>query len=391
LWHSRHVTVDANQSATPGGIDNRHMELRAFKMPGALVLAALAACGVVWWVAARAAVAVGTPIAEGAIEMRVDGPGTVQARFPVTLAALVSARVVALGADHGDLVKRGQLLAVLDDRESAIRRNAAVAARDLAERNAAAAKATLAKAEADVELARHRERRDQDLHRSGFISQSAYDASRLGLEAAAAARDNAAAVLGARGAEARMAAQDSLQAEVAWSHTRILSPGNALVIQRAVEVGSAVAPGTTMFRLVDPASLWVAARIDEAQVGGLAEGMPARIRLRSGGEYTGRVARISRLSDAATRELEVDVAFEAPPARFAIEQEAEVSILAGERKGPIVPIAALVRRRGVEGVMVVRAGQPVFQPLTIAARDARHAVVASGLLKVDRLAPWTSR
>jgi multidrug resistance efflux pump len=272
-------------------------------------------------------------LAQGAAEVRIFGTGTVQARVPVTLSALVSARVVALHADHGDLVKRGQLLALLDDRDLAARRAAALAGLDAVERNIAAAEAALAKSLAELELARNRDRRDLDLHRSGFISQSAYETSSLGLRAAQAGADNAAASLAARRAEARAAAEDARYAETLWSHTRVSAPMDALVIQRAVEVGSVVAPGVTLFRLVDPASIWVAARIDEAQIGRIVEGLPARIRLRSGEEHAGRVARISRLSDAATRELEVDVAFDTPPARFSIDQEAEVSILAGPGEG----------------------------------------------------------
>jgi RND family efflux transporter MFP subunit len=359
-------------------------------------MAALAALGLAagflgWRLAVRAGPGEPLPIAEAAVEVRIDGPGTVQARVPVTLSALVSARVVALHADHGDTVRQGQVLAVLDDREMAARRASAAAAGETVERNIAAAEATLAKAAADLELARNREGRDLNLNRSGFISQSAYEASQLGLRAAAAGMDNASALLAARRSEARAAAEDSRYAEALWSHTRIAAPMDALVIQRAVEVGSTVSPGTTLFRLVDPRTLWVAARIDEARVGRIEVGMPARIRLRSGEEHAGRVARISRQSDAATRELEVDVAFDAPPERFAIDQEAEVSILAGTARGRVVPVAALVRVQGREGVMVVRDGRREFQPLTIAARDANHAVVSAGLENVERLAAWTSR
>jgi RND family efflux transporter MFP subunit len=354
--------------------------------------AALAlAAGVLVWRLSHVTPGETFAIAEGAVEVRVDGPGTVQARVPVTLSALVSAQVIALHADHGDAVKRGQLLAVLDDRDLAARRSAAGAGRDAVERNIAAAEATVAKSLADAELARNRERRDLDLHRAGFISQAAYEASSLGLRASAAAMNNAQALLEARRAEARGVAEDARYADALWSRTRITAPMDAIVIQRAVEVGSTVSPGTTIFRLVDPTTLWVAARIDESQVGGLAEGMPARIRLRNGEEHAGRVARISRQSDAATRELEVDVAFDNPPARFAIDQEAEVSIRAGVTRGRVVPIAALIRVQGREGVMVVRDGRREFQPLTIAARDAAFAVVATGLEPAERLAAWTSR
>jgi multidrug efflux pump subunit AcrA (membrane-fusion protein) len=134
----------------------------------------------------------------------------------------------------------------------------------------------------------------------------------------------------------------------------------------------------------------VAARIDEALVGRLVEGMPAAIRLRSGETYAGRVARISRQSDAATRELEVNVAFDAPPARFAIDQEAEVAISAGVERGPSVPIAALVRRDGAQGVMLVREGRAVFHPVRVAASDGRIAIVHD-LENGAKLAAWTSR
>jgi RND family efflux transporter MFP subunit len=292
----------------------------------AIAFLAVAAVMVGWWFTRPAATVASMPAVQSAVAARIEGPGTIQARVAVTLSALVSAQVVALHADHGDTVKRGQLLAVLDDRDLAARRAAAAAGRQAVDRNIAASEATLAKSRADHELALNRERRDLDLRRAGFISQSAYEASLLGLRAAAAAADNAAALLAARAAESRVVAEDARYADVLWSRTRIQAPMDALVIQRAVEVGSTVSPGTTIFRLVDPGTLWVAARIDEALVARLAEGMPARIRLRSGEEHAGRIARISRQSDAATRELEVDVAFDSPPARFAIDQEAEVSI-----------------------------------------------------------------
>jgi RND family efflux transporter MFP subunit len=330
-------------------------------------------------------------VAQGEVEVRIGGPGTVQARVPVTVSPRVSAQVVSLHADHGDLVKRGQLLAVLDDRELAAKRAAAAAARESIERNTAAAAASVAKAQADLELARNRQRRDADLYRAGFTSQSAYDTSVLGLKAAEAAADNAAALLAARRAEGRAVAADARYAETAWSHTRIAAPMDGLVIQRAAEVGSTAAPGSALFRLVDPSTLWIAARIDEALVGRIAEGMPARIRLRNGEEHTGRVARISRQSDAATRELEVNVSFDAPPARFAIDQEAEVSILAGFERGPVVPLAALVRRDGRQGVMVLRDGRTLFQPVRVAASDGRQAVIADGLDQGAKLAAWISR
>ena len=330
------------------------------------------------------------PVSQAEVALIVAGPGTVQARVPVTVSARVAAQVVSVHADHGDIVKRGQLLAVLDDRDLAAKRAAAAAARASNESNVAAAAASVAKAEADLALARSKHGRDAELRRSGFISESAYDASALALRAAEAGVDNAAALLAARRAEGRTLAEEARYADTLWSHTRLSAPMDGLVIQRAVEVGSTVAPGSSLFRLVDPDTLWVAARIDEALAGRIEEGMPATIRLRNGAEHAGRVARISRQSDAATRELEVNVAFDSPPARFSIDQEAQVSILTGTQRGPAVPVAALVQRDGQRGVVLARDGRRVFQPVQVVASDGKLAIV-EGLDAGDRLAAWISR
>lgn len=357
-----------------------------------IVVALLAlAAAVVAWQFTRTEAAPPVDVSQGEVEIFVTGPGTVQARIPVTITARVSAQVVALHADHGELVKKGQLLAELDDRDLAAKRAAAAAARESNERNVAAAAASLAKAEADLELARSRHRRDADLQRSEFISPSAFESSALAMKAAEASVANAAALLAARRAEGRAVAQDARYAEALWSNTRLTAPMDALVIQRSAEVGSMTSPGTPVFRLVDPATLWVSARIDEALVGKVREGMPATIRLRSGETHAGHVARISRQSDAATRELEVNVAFDAPPERFAIDQEAEVRIAVGVARGPSVPVAALVVRDGRQGVFLMREGRKVFQPLRIAAANERIAVVAEGLEQGAQLAAWTSR
>src|SRR5688572_1245385 len=229
--------------APGGGFVNARLIMRW----GIVALLALALAAAVWRLT-RSDPQPPVTVSQGEVKILVSGPGTVQARVPVTLSARVSAQVVSLHADHGDLVKRGQLLAVLDDRDLAAKRGAAAAARESIERNIAAAQASLAKAQADLELARNRHQRDADLRRAGFISASAYEATALGLKAAEAAFDNSAALLAARRAESRAAAQDARYAETQWSHTRIAAPMDGLVIQRNAEVGSMTAPGTAIFR-----------------------------------------------------------------------------------------------------------------------------------------------
>jgi HlyD family secretion protein len=120
--------------------------------------------------------------------------------------------------------------------------------------------------------------------------------------------------------------------------------------------------------------------VDESVVGRLQPGQPASIRLRSGEVLPGKVARIGRQSDASTRELDVHVAFDAVPQRFAIDQEAEVSIVVGEDRGMLVPLTALTRNpAGRAGLFVVDGGRTRFQAVETAGADARNVLVVRGL------------
>lgn len=352
--------------------------MRALRL--ALVLLAVAAAGFGAYRVFLAPKPVETvTLGQGAVPVRVTGPGTVQARVNATLSARVTASVVTLGADQGDRVKPGQVLATLDDRDLAARRAATLAQQETLRRNVQAAQASLAKAEAELQLARSKFRRDSDLVSKAYVSQASMDTSTAGLRAAEASVENAKAALAARESEGRSLAQELRVAEAVQSYTRIASPIGGIVIQRSVEVGNTVVPGSPLFRVVDPASLWVTMRVDESVLARLAEGQKATLRLRSGESFPGTVARIARRSDAATRELEVDVAFDTPPERFAIDQEAYVSIEAGEENGVLVPLGALVQERGTQYVLVANDGHALRKPVQTGAADAERVVVRSGL------------
>jgi HlyD family secretion protein len=345
----------------------------------AFALVAMLAAGAAYWRFAATddvAVAVAAP---GAMTARVVGPGTVQARISVTLGARVNATIKEVHVDVGDAVHRGQLLVTLDDRDLSARRGVVSGQQEAALRGAEGARAGLVKAQADLELARGRQRRDFELLEQGFVSQAAVDASNAALSGAVAGVDAARAALAGRDADARTLAQEALYADAVLSYTRIVAPMEGIVTQRLGEAGNTVVPGTPLLKIVDPGSLWVATRVDESIIGRVRPGQPASIRLRSGEVLPGTVARLARQSDAATRELDVHVAFDAAPQRFAIDQEAEVGIDVGEDRGVLVPLAALTRDRERAGVLVVDAGHTRFRPVETAGADTRHVLVRKGL------------
>ncbi|ODV04282.1 MAG: hypothetical protein ABT20_14190 [Rubrivivax sp. SCN 70-15] len=333
--------------------------------------------------------AIAVPIveaAQGRVALRVLGPGTVQARVPVTLSSRITATVARIDVDVGDAVRRGQELVRLDDRDLAARRGVAGGQQVSLARALDAAKAGVAKAEADLELARSKQRRDAELLHQGFVSAAVLDASDAALRAARAGLDSARAAQAAREADLQAQAQELRYADTQISFTRLTAPMDGVIVARLVEVGSTVVPGSPLLRIVDPASLWVATQVDESIVGQVRVGQPAHIRLRTGETLAGKVARIARESDAATRELEVDVAFDTPPARFAIDQEAEVTIVAGEAQGIVVPASALTRdRQGRQGLLVVAGSRTAFRPVRTGASDGAQVSVAEGLAAGERV------
>jgi len=317
---------------------------------------------------------------QGTIPAYVLGPGSMQARVPVTLSARVNATVAEVYVDVGDDVEEGQLLVMLDDRDLSARRGVVRGQQEAVLRNIEGARAALAKAQADLELARSRQRRDAELLGRGFVSQAVADASNAALDGAAAGVESARSALAAREADARALAQEARYADTVLSYTRVVAPMGGIVVQRLSEAGNTVVPGTSLLKIVDPETLWIATRVDESVVGRVQPGQPASIRLRSGEVLPGKVARIARQSDAATRELDVHVAFDEAPERFAIDQEAEVRIAVGEDAGIVVPLTALIRdRTGRQGVLLIEAGRTRFQPVRTASADARQVVVREGL------------
>ncbi len=326
---------------------------------------------------------VSLPVVEslrGKVMQHVVGPGTLQARVPVTLSARITASVRQVNADVGDTVKRGQEMAVLDDRDLAARRGVVGGQQVALARNAEAANAAIAKAQAEFDLARSKQWRDAELLGSGFVSQVVLDASDAALRAARANLDNASASHSAREADALALVQEARYADTVLSFTRITAPMNGVVISRQVEVGTTVVPGSPLFRIVDVATLWVVMRVDESVVGRVEVGQSASIRMRTGELLAGKVARISRQSDAATRELEVNITFDVPPARFAIDQEAEVTIAVGDVSGITLPLSALTRdREGRQGVLVVINARTEFRPVRTGVSDGQRVLILEGL------------
>jgi len=249
--------------------EQRHRSTRRIVLWGlGLALAAAATVAVVWTydrptaspVWRREAVVIGDVMHE------VSATGRLEARGTVSVGPESSGRVAAVEVDFNDHVHRGQVLARLDT--SALR-----AQRDEARAAVSAARVAVHAAELTADQAARRQQRVAPLHGQGMASDEENDAADDG------ARQAAEDIAGARARLAQAVAGLAL-AQTNLDHGEIRAPIDGVVVTRAVDPGQAVAAALQSPELFviaeDLGKMRVVADIDEADVGQVAVGQPAR-------------------------------------------------------------------------------------------------------------------
>ena len=306
--------------------------------------------------------------AEGQITPQLFGIGTVEARRSYLIGPTTAGRVRSVTVDVGDTVKPGQPLAEmdpvdLDERTAALDASVARAGSAMA-----AAEAQRRDAQARRELAAVNARRYVELGRKNFISTGAVEA-KLQEQASADALVTVAEanLVAARQDQQRLAAERAgLRQQRA--NVRLLAPADGVVTSRDAEPGSTVVAGQAVLRVIEPSSLWVKVRLDQARSGGLAVGLPAQIVLRSspGRPLPGKAARVEALSDSVTEERVAQIGFDQVPAGLSVGELAEVTLsLPPTAKAVLLPSAAIKRRQAQTGVWVIDAGTLRFAPVRI--------------------------
>lgn len=160
-------------------------------------------------------VTVAKPVVETLKEWS-DFTGQFEARESVEIRARVSGYLESVNFTDGQLVKKGDLLFVIEPRPYEIA--------------LASAKAQLAQSEAQLQLAQVQLERTAQLRKNDYASQQTYDERAAEVKSATASRDNA------------IAAVD--QAQLNLDYTRVLAPVSGRVGRHEVSVGNLIMGGT---------------------------------------------------------------------------------------------------------------------------------------------------
>ncbi|MEO1750503.1 efflux RND transporter periplasmic adaptor subunit [Thiofaba sp. EF100] len=329
------------------------------------------------------------------IREEVFGLGTVEARRAYAVGPTVPGRVLRVQVDVGERVRAGEVLAEMDPVDLDARQAAARAGIERARHALDAAGAQIRDAEARVRLAASNRARYEQLLAQRLVSPADGDARRQEHEAAQA------------GLVAARAAQEVAQSDLARSRADyealeqqrgnlvLRAPVDGVVTARDAEPGSTLVAGQSVVRLVDPASLWLQTRIDQARAGRVRVGQEARVILRGrpGQPLAGRVERVEWLADSVTEERLVQVGLQAMPEQVSIGELAEVTILtAALDEALVIPNAALKREGGRTGVWRLDERRVVYQPVETGLRDLDGRVqITRGLERGDRVVIHSER
>lgn len=303
---------------------------------------------------------------------QVYGNGTVEAKVVIAVSSKITGRIVEVYADQGDQVRRGQLLAKLENDDFLQQQNQSEAGVKRATANLEVEQATLKKAQANLALAQKNAQRYRTLAEKNLVSkleaeqyENTYLVAREEVARSAAALESARMEQSVNRAGAGFA-----RSKV--GDTLIYAPQDGVIITRDLEKGATVTPGMSIFTMADPATVWVKANVDESLLKGVAVGKKAIITLRSNASQPcqGEVARLGRESDRVTEELEVDVAFCTPQQGFRLGEQSDVYIITADKKGAVsLRSAAIVSRDKKRGVWVIANGRLVFRSVTVGIED----------------------
>lgn len=314
---------------------------------------------------------------------QVYGNGTVEAKVVVGVSSKITGRIVELYVDQGDQVKRGQLLAKLENDDFIQQQHQSEAGVNRSAANLNVEQATLQKAKANLMLAEKNAQRYRALAEKNLVSkleaeqyENTYQVAKEEVVRSSAALESAKMEQSANRAGLGFA-----KSKV--GDTLIYAPQDGVIITRDLEKGATVTPGISIFTMADPRTVWVKANVDESLLKGVAIGKKANITLRSSAteQFPGQVARLGRQSDRVTEELEVDVAFNEPLKNFHLGEQADVNIIAETKKDvPSIPAAAIVTKEKKRGVWVVSNGRLAFKPVSFGIEDRNgFTEIISGL------------
>jgi len=281
--------------------------------------------------------------------------GEIRSHAESDLGFKIAGRILERKVDLGAIVRRGDILAQLDEQDQKNQLTAALA-------DVTAARARLAQAESDAE-------RQGKLRADGWATQAK-------LEDAIQGRDTARAALAAVEAKARAAGDQH-------GYAILRAPEDGAISAVSAEAGQVVAAGQMVVRLASLDKKDAVFTLSERALLTIPHDSVVEVRLLDSPQVVarGRVDQISPSADPITRTYTVKVALADPPSAMRLGMTVRGQLELASQPVVVLPVSALSQKDGQSAVWVV---DPVRMTVDLAVVsvlrvEADRVLVASGL------------
>lgn len=352
------------------------------------------------------------PVIRADFVQSVVASGSVLAPYRVNIGSQIVGVVADVPVAEGQVVKAGDTLIVLDDREaraSVVQAEGALAQaearmRQMRELTAPSAEQALAQAQATLVNAQQAYDRAQKLAADGFGTRATLEDATKALNIAQAqvrAAEFQVHTNHPGGSDYVMAETQLNQARAnldaarfRLSYTTIRAPRDGVLISRNVERGYVVQPSNVLFVLSPFGETQLTVQIDEKNLGLIAIGQPA---LASADAYANRtfpakVVYINPGVDLQRASVEVKLSVLDPPSY--LQQDMTVSVDIETARHPGAVIAPTASIRGLNGaqpwVLKVDAGHARRQDVSIGLTGLGKVEILAGLQPGDLVLPANS-
>lgn len=377
----------------------------------------------------------------------VEASGQIEPAVSVDISSDVIGRIIALGAEEGDRVTKGQFLVQVDPTLFQQRVNQLDAALDASRSNLQEVEASLADARANRIIRQADYERDKALYDHDLVAASRYEASQAAMHQAQAQVDLTKARMTSSGNRIRQAEASRNEALDQLEKCRIVSPMDGVVIRKNAEVGEVAVSGTInnqgslLMTIADVTVMQTEIDVDETDVIHLELGQEVEVSLDAfpSRKFKGEVTRIGNSAiqvssgpgqrQSADYKVEVTLRDTDPKIRPGLSATARITTATREQ-AIAVPIQAMVLRdpsendsdedddvtagagvalaasttseaeetgedesadegededKEVEGVFVMRDSKAVFVPVTTGIAGEKYFEVLDGLQEGDEV------
>jgi len=315
-----------------------------------------------------------------------NASGYVVAQRKAAVASKITGRLIALSVEEGSRVKKGEVIARLENEDSQAALNRAQANVNLARSNLDQAKAELE----DAELSHHR---NEQLVTKGFVAQSTVDASEARYRRAMAA-------VAAQEAAIRASEAAVEEAKVLVEYSNIRAPFDAVVLTKNADIGDIVTPlgaaanaKAAVVTIADMNSLQVEVDVSESNISQVRVGQPCEIRLDAFPDlrFRGVAHMIVPTADRAKASVLVKVAFKEIDPRILPEMSAKVAFLSRElrpeEEKPLkaIPSSSVISRGGRSVVLVLEGERVLEKSVRTGRRLDTMTEILEGLQPEDKI------